>query len=121
MEWPRLGGAAEIGPDLSVEGLVSSSEDLIVRGHVRGRLRLERRALIEVGARVEAEVLASEVVVRGTVRGQIRATERIVLSSSADVEGDVEAPVIQVEEGARLVGRVLMRFPVEGRAPGVFS
>lgn len=116
--WPMNPG--EIGPELAVEGLVSSAEDLVVRGRVRGRVRAERRVSVEPGARVEAEIEAAEVVVRGAVRGRIRARERILLASSADVEGDVEAPEVLVEEGARLLGRVLMGVSDE-RRPGGFA
>lgn len=112
---------SELGPELTVEGVVLSAEDLVVRGRVRGRLRLERRLLVAVGGRVEAEVEAAEVVVRGVVRGKIRARERIVLTGSADVEGDVEAPVVQVDEGARLVGRILMRFSLDRRDQETFA
>lgn len=118
---PSLTSAGEIAAELSVEGLVSSAEDLIIRGHVKGRLRLSRRLLIETGARVEAEVEAAEVVVRGAVKGRIRATERVVLTSSSDVEGDVEAPVLQIDEGARVVGRLLMRLDLDRRGAGVLS
>lgn len=113
--------AGEIAADLQVEGLISSTEDLVVRGQVKGRLRSGRRLFIEPGARVDAEVEATEVVVRGMVRGRIRASERILLTSAADVEGDVEAPVIQIEEGARLVGRLLMRLELGQRGAGVLS
>lgn len=123
---PGLGAAwplspVELGAALVVEGLVASADDLLVRGQVRGRIRLERRLVVERGARVEAEVEAAEVIVRGVVRGRLRARERIVLSSSADVEGDVEAPVVEVEEGARLLGRVLMAVAGEDRRWGAYA
>jgi len=98
-----------IGPEIRINGELSSDESLRIDGHIKGQIVL-REAELTIGqsARVEADVRSMRVLVLGTVNGNIQATERIELGATATVNGSLSANKIVIVEGARFTGRVDM-------------
>jgi cytoskeletal protein CcmA (bactofilin family) len=98
-----------IGPQLVIDGEVSSDEDLTIAGTVHGRVTVRGASLvIERTADVHADLRAERVVVHGAVQGAISAAERIELSASSSVEGSLSADSIVIAEGARFSGHLDM-------------
>jgi cytoskeletal protein CcmA (bactofilin family) len=56
--------------------------------------------------RVNADVHADAVIVSGHVTGSLLATSRIAVRSTAIIDGDLSAPVMRVEEGAEIRGKM---------------
>ena len=100
---------ANIGKSISLKGDLSGNEDLIIEGHVEGRVDLPSN-LLTIGANgsVNAEVQAKTVVVIGKVTGNVSATERIEIQATGLVNGDVSAPRLVVAEGAVVNGSIEM-------------
>ena len=98
-----------IGPSLSIQGELSSTESLRVDGHVRGHIVL-RDAELTVGqnGRVDADVRGLRVLILGTVNGNVTAADRIELGASANVTGGLTANRVVIVEGARFNGRIDM-------------
>ena len=98
-----------IGPEIRINGELSSDESLRLDGHIKGQIVL-REAELTIGqtARVEADVRGMRVLVLGTVQGNIHATDRIELGATATVNGSLSANKIVIVEGARFTGRVDM-------------
>ena len=98
-----------IGTSLILTGDLTSDEDLLIDGRVRGAVSV-RNATLTIGeqARLESDVRGARVIVRGTVLGSIAATERIELQASATVSGNLSANHVVIEEGARFDGRIDM-------------
>lgn len=98
-----------IGQSVIITGDVTSDEDLLIEGRVRGHIHL-RDGMVTIGeqGRVEADVRGARVLIRGTVRGTITASERIELAATAVVEGNLSANRIVIAEGARFSGSVDM-------------
>lgn len=98
-----------IGNSLTIQGEISSDEDLIIEGRVGGHIVMNNGTLtIGKQARVEADVRAARVQVLGSIQGNIAATERIELAQTAAVAGDLTANRILVVEGATFNGRIDM-------------
>ena len=57
---------------------------------------------------VRGEVRAREVAVSGIVVGTIRCSDRLEIFESAKIIGTIQAPVLKMEPGAQINGRVLM-------------
>lgn len=92
-----------------VSGDVSCDGDLSVLGTVAGMVVVrEGELVVETTGRVRADLRAPRVVVRGQVRGAVAATERIAVVSGARIEGSLSAPVIVIEDGARVDGDIDM-------------
>ena len=101
---------AEVGETIRIRGNVTGDEDLLVAGHVEGRIEIHgHRVTIGPSGKVKADVSAREVVVYGSVAGHIVASERVEIGSSAHVEGDISTPSIVIEDGAVLNGKVSMK------------
>jgi cytoskeletal protein CcmA (bactofilin family) len=100
-----------------VEGLLVVEGRLRVDGVVRGEVRASGVVEVAPGGRIEGGPLrAAEVRVAGEVRADVLAEGRVEIWRDARLEGDVRAAALDVEEGARFLGRSLMHEP--GDAPG---
>jgi cytoskeletal protein CcmA (bactofilin family) len=98
-----------IGPSISIQGELSSSESLRVDGRVTGHILLRDSELtIGQSARVDADVRAVRVLILGTVNGNVTAAERIELGAAAHVTGGLSANKVVIVDGAQFTGRVDM-------------
>lgn len=103
------GSRANIGRSLFIKGEVSGSEDLMIEGHVEGRIHLKDHDLI-VGehSKVNAEVHAKNITILGKVTGNMVADEKVTLTDSGHLVGNIRAPRIAVSDGAQFRGNVEM-------------
>jgi cytoskeletal protein CcmA (bactofilin family) len=98
-----------IGHRLSIDGELSSDDDLTIEGSVTGVVIVRGATLIiEASARCDADLRATRVIVRGEVHGAISATERIELAPSSSVHGSLSADRIAISAGARFNGSIDM-------------
>jgi cytoskeletal protein CcmA (bactofilin family) len=106
---PTASGATTVlGSRLRIVGDVSGDEDLVVNGKLEGKIRVDRKVVVNVGAEVEGDIQAKSVTIGGRVHGQVMASERAELLPSGRVQGNVHAPRIVMAEGAQIQGRVVM-------------
>jgi cytoskeletal protein CcmA (bactofilin family) len=97
-----------IGQGITIEGEITSDEEVVVAGTVRGRLTVDAPVTIDAGGIVEADVGASSLSVGGSVTGNVTATERVDLLSGARLIGDVKAARLTIADGASFKGNVDM-------------
>ena len=97
-----------IGAGITIEGEVSSEDEVVVQGTIRGKLHGKDRVAIEHGAVVEADVTSGPLTVAGTVTGNITSHDRVDLQSGARVIGNVKATRITIADGAQFKGNVDM-------------
>ena len=97
-----------IGAGITIEGEITSDEDVVVHGTVRGKLTGKDSVTIEQGANVEADVAGATLTVAGALTGNVTATDRVDLQSGAKVVGNVKAARITIAEGAQFKGNVDM-------------
>jgi cytoskeletal protein CcmA (bactofilin family) len=99
--------ASIIGPSITITGDITADEPLTIAGRVDGTVSIPGHALtIHDAGRVNADVQADAVIVSGHVNGSLVATTRIAIRATAVIDGDLCAPVVKVEEGAELRGRL---------------
>ena len=60
--------------------------------------------LVEKNGHVAAFIKVENLTVKGTVRGNVLARGRVKIHKAGWLEGDVQAPILQVENGAKLSG-----------------
>ena len=103
------GKMANIGKSITLKGDLSGNEDLVIEGHIEGRVDLPNNQLtIGANGSCAAEVHAKTVVVVGKVTGNVIASERIEIQATGLVNGDVSAPRLIVQEGAVVNGSIEM-------------
>ncbi len=101
-------GQTIIGQGLTIEGEITSEEEVMVAGTVRGRLSSDGAVIIDAGAVVEADVSAGSLSVGGTVTGNVSASDRVDLLTGGRLVGDVKTARITIQDGASFKGNVDM-------------
>ncbi len=110
--------AAWIGKALSIEGRITSRENLTIDGQVEGTIELGEHSLtIGVGAAVTADLTAKSITISGAVTGNIVATDRVDLQATGSVDGDIAAPRLFMADGAVIRGKVEIRGNKGASAP----
>ncbi len=97
-----------IGPGLSIEGELTSQEEVVVHGAVRGTLTASDAVSVGQGGIVEADVRASSLSVAGTVTGNVTANDRVDIQAGGRLIGDVKASRLTIADGASFKGNVDM-------------
>jgi cytoskeletal protein CcmA (bactofilin family) len=97
-----------IGAGITLEGEISSDEDVIVEGTVRGKLEAKEGVTVASGGVVEADITSGPLSVAGAVTGNITSTDRVDLQTGARVVGNVKATRITIADGAQFKGNVDM-------------
>jgi cytoskeletal protein CcmA (bactofilin family) len=97
-----------IGHGLTIEGEITSEDEVMVSGTVRGRLSSEGAITIDAGAVVEADVSAGSLSVGGSIIGNVAASDRVDLLTGGRLVGDVKTARITIQDGASFKGNVDM-------------
>ncbi|MDI6848682.1 MAG: polymer-forming cytoskeletal protein [Candidatus Saccharicenans sp.] len=98
---------SRLGQNVTLEGNLTSHEDLEIQGTFNGQIDLALHDLtIGKTARVKSEeVKAKNLFLYGQLEGKVRA-ERVVISDSGRFTGDIIACKISVQNGARFKGTI---------------
>jgi cytoskeletal protein CcmA (bactofilin family) len=106
--WPDAAGSnshrSVLGPDLIIEGDVTSTGSVDVEGKIVGSVRAPG-VVIAGSGHVEGNVVAHDLSVLGTVSGMISA-RNVQLAPSAVVRADIAHARIAIEAGAEIDGRL---------------
>jgi len=97
-----------IGPGLTVEGELTSQEEVVVYGTVRGTLSSNDAVSIGSGGVVEADIRAAALSCAGNVTGNVTANERVDIQAGGRLIGDVKASRLTIADGASFKGNVDM-------------
>lgn len=99
-----------IAEGLNIEGELSSEEELVIHGNVKGKLTSSE--LVSVGSTgvVEADIAGATVSVAGHVTGDVTASERVDLQTGGRLIGDVKAARFTIADGASFKGNVDMEM-----------
>ena len=97
-----------IGNGLTIEGEITSEDEVMVAGTVRGRLSSEAGITVEAGAVIEAYVSAGSLSVGGSIIGNVSASDRVDLLTGGRLVGDVKTARITIQDGASFKGNVDM-------------
>ncbi len=97
-----------IGAGITVEGEITTDDDVTVLGTVRGKLNAKDAVTVESGGIVEADVTGGPVSVAGSITGNINSSDRVDLQNGARVIGNVRATRITIADGAQFKGNVDM-------------
>ena len=97
-----------IGAGITIEGEISSDEDIVVQGTVRGKLDAKDGVTVEAGGVVEADITGGPLTCAGSVTGNVTSNDRVELQPGARVVGNVKATRITIADGAQFKGNVDM-------------
>ena len=95
-----------IGSSFVIEGEITSEDNIVVQGTVKGKMTTSQPVFVENSATLEADVTAESVEISGNVTGNVSASTRVELKSDAKVVGDVQSPRILIADGALVKGNI---------------
>jgi cytoskeletal protein CcmA (bactofilin family) len=106
----RVGSMAStvIGTGITIEGEITTDEDVVVQGTLRGKLVAKDAVSVEETGTVEADITGGPISVAGSVTGNIVSSDRVDLQNGAKVVGNVRATRITIADGAQFKGNVDM-------------
>jgi len=97
---------AWIGQGVTIEGRITSTQDIRVDGHVKGTIEVGPCELVlGAGSEVTGGVNARSVLVGGKLEGDVIARERIQVQSTGILFGDVVSPRLVIHDGGLLRGK----------------
>lgn len=114
----KLEGPTVIGKSVTINGQISSREDVTLDGLVEGKVSLpDSRLTLGPNARIKADIEAQDVVIYGLVEGNIHSKGRVELRDSAVVRGDLIAGRLSIEENTTIKGKVELLESAAIKAP----
>lgn len=101
--------------DTEIRGEVTFKDLISIEGRLYGRIQSEsgRLVLAEKGF-VEGNIEVGSASISGEVQGNVFARERIDIHGTGKIDGDICAPVLTVDAGAKITGRVETVAPGAG-------
>jgi cytoskeletal protein CcmA (bactofilin family) len=100
--------ATVIGAGITIEGEVSSDDEVVIAGVLRGKLQAEGAVTVHSDGVVEADIGAQSIAIGGSVTGNVTAAERVDLLAGGKLVGDVKASRLTIADGAVFKGNVDM-------------
>ena len=97
-----------VGSKTTIKGNLECSKNFLVEGAVEGSLNSDGTIVVGNVSVVRGEVRAREVAVSGIVVGTIICSDRLEVFASAKIIGTIQAPVLKMEPGAQINGRIVM-------------
>ena len=97
-----------IGAGITIEGELTSDDEVEIAGTVRGKITSKDAVAIASGAVVDAEVTGSTVSVGGQLTGNVIAADRVDLQAGGRLIGDVKTARLTIADGASFKGNVDM-------------
>lgn len=105
-----------IGEGTVLDGTITSSGDIHVRGKIVGTVRAEGKVVIAQEGEVEGEVASANADIAGRVDGDVRVEGRLILKTTARIEGNIYTDRLVIEEGAVYNGSCEMGRSMPGRS-----
>jgi cytoskeletal protein CcmA (bactofilin family) len=97
-----------IGEGTSLEGSLTSEENLTVYGRVKGAIECRGRVTVGETGNVEADITADDVVVSGRIVGNVTAKSKLEMVSTGSIQGDIKTSRLTIEDGSKLEGHCEM-------------
>jgi len=105
-----LKNGSRLGPSIILKGELSGDGDLVIEGHLQGKIDIGTHDLVIEGtSKVKADIRAGNITINGNLEGNILAAESVFISKEATVKGDINAFKISIMDGAQFKGSIKMK------------
>ena len=95
-----------IDKELKIEGSISSSGKLIIKGHVTGTIKGDVVIIAEDGQVNSSATKVSSITIGGNFQGEVTASKELIILSTGTCAGKVECKDLIVENGGILNAEV---------------
>ena len=97
---------AFLGVGTTYEGKLSFQGSVRIDGDFHGEIESEGTLVVGKDAHVQGTFRVGQLVLSGRMQGEVIASARVVLNRQAYFMGSLGTPILVVEEGASLQGRI---------------
>ena len=97
-----------LGKTVTIKGTISGHDDLEFSGIFDGDIDVNGEVSINPGATLKGRINGSRLMISGSMEGQFAASHTMNIRTPARVTGDVSTPLLFLEAGAILNGKVTM-------------
>ncbi|MCM1564364.1 MAG: polymer-forming cytoskeletal protein [Dehalobacter sp.] len=94
-----------VAKECKITGKINSRTNVIIDGELEGTIETKADLLVGPHGKVEAEIFAVNARIQGEVHGNITVENLLVIASTAVVYGDIKTKGLQIEQGARFIGK----------------
>lgn len=95
-----------IGETMVIKADITSDEDIIIEGKVKGNIRVGKTLTIGKSGKVKADIKAAVVRIIGEAKGNIIASDKVEILTLGRYTGNIQSQKLVVEEGAILNGNI---------------
>lgn len=106
-----------VGRGISVQGVVTDAERLVVEGTVEATMIHATELMIAQGGVFKGEVEVEDAEIAGTIDGTLTARGNLVVRATGRVLGTARCRRLQVEDGGQITGRIEMITEARTDAP----
>ncbi len=99
---------AFLGASTEYEGKLSFQGAVRIDGNFKGEIDSEGSLIVGKDAVIEGVVQVGELVNSGLFKGKIVAKRKVTIHREGKILGDIFTPILNVEEGAVIDGRINM-------------
>ncbi len=99
---------AFLGTGTSYQGKLIFQGSVRIDGEFNGEIQSEGTLVVGKEAKVKGTIAVGQLVQSGCIEGDVQAKEKAVLYKDADFYGTLQAPIMVVEEGAKVKGQINM-------------
>ena len=97
-----------VGRGISVQGVVSDAERLVVEGTVEATMIHATELMIAQGGVFKGEVEVEDAEIAGVIDGTLTARGNLIVRATGKVLGTARCRRLQVEDGGQITGRIEM-------------
>jgi cytoskeletal protein CcmA (bactofilin family) len=97
-----------VGRGISVQGVVTDAERLVVEGTVEATMIHATELMIAQGGVFKGEVEVEDTEIAGTIDGTLTARGNLVVRATGKVLGTARCRRLQVEDGGQITGQIQM-------------
>ncbi|SKA89578.1 protein CcmA, bactofilin family [Paucidesulfovibrio gracilis DSM 16080] len=99
---------AFLGAGTNYHGKLNFQGSVRIDGSFTGEVDSDGTLVIGKDAVVEGTIRVGQLVLSGRLTGEVEARQKVALKKSADMKGDIRTPVLIMDEGAVLEGKLTM-------------
>ncbi|MDB4109116.1 polymer-forming cytoskeletal protein [Porticoccaceae bacterium] len=103
------GVSSMIGASVKIDGQITSEENLVIEGSVKGSITAKNsEVLVGKSGVLKANIVAKIVRIEGTINGDITGGENVIITKTGNVQGNIQSPRVSLEDGAKFKGSIEM-------------
>lgn len=99
---------AYLGAGTSYQGQLTFLGTVRIDGEYTGEIKSEGTLILGKDAKVRGKIQVTQLILSGTIEGEVLVGKKMIMHKTARLLGNIITPVLAMEEGSTLQGRVQM-------------